>query len=1125
MKRTTLFLVAALAAISATAQTMDIRQGNVTYSYQLGQAGNMTYSDATTLNVGGRDYTISEIDQIDVTTDGQVSDNTVQVTYSGTSASVVVAGNIAPYMTVSVAGADVSVVADSTLQQEVVYTLSGQTTDGMFYMDGEYKSTLILNGVSIANQDGAAIQVDNGKRINVTLADGTTSTLSDGAGTQKAAFFINGHAEFEGAGTLNIAGYSKHAYRSDEYTQLKNAFTGTINVTASASDAMHVGQYLEVKNGTLSLNTAGGDGIDVEVSSDNTDEKNGQLLIEGGTIDINVTGAACKGLKCDSLMSISGGVINVTTSGNGTVTTDSSGIQDANSAAAAKCGGNFVMSAGQVSLTSTGEGAKGINADGLVTVSDGILTVVTTGDIYEYTANGVEDDSKAHGVKGDGGIVISGGYVYVYASTDKGNPFKSDGSILFNGGTILGAGNKAASVAAASTQYYKSLSAQKLTAGSTYTAGDVTVTVPATYSNSKANVVASSPTMSASGTSQSDLADNNVTITWSGSTATVDVADNIADALTVSNNAGVVSILQSDALANEVTYTLSGNGTGSFYNDGSYKASYVFNSLTLTSSDSAVVNIDNGKRLDITLNGTSTLTDASNGSHKGTLMMNGHSQFSGTGTLVLKGNTKNALWADEYVWLTSGFTGTIKVTGAANDGFNINQYYQQDGGSVVISGVGDDGIAVSATSDTTDEYNGQIFLNGGSANITVTATAAKGIKCDALFTITGGEYTVTTSGGGTYDSSERDAKGCSCLNTDGNMLVSGGTLTLKSTGAGGKCIKVDGTLTQTDGTIVATSTGAQYKYSSYTCSAKAIKADGAINVSGGQMTASASSHEAIESKSTITISGGVVEATSSDDAINAASHFTITGGQVYAYSSGNDGLDANGNFIIKGGTVVARGTSAPECGIDANEEGGYNLYITGGTVVGFGGGNSPVKTSSSIGTGQACLSFSGSVSTTMAISGVLSFNMSALQTAVTAAEMVEALNTQIANTRVMPKMKERPALDLMPMRQDMEMPADRPFGTAPVMRAPGGGGPGGGGPGGGGPGGGGGSGNSWLISSPNLVTGSSYTVLSGCTLSGGTFFHGLSTDASVSGGSTLATATAATTTSSSGGGGGGGGWW
>jgi len=91
MKRTTLFLVAALAAISATAQTMDIRQGNVTYSYQLGQAGNMTYSDATTLNVGGRDYTISEIDQIDVTTDGQVSDNTVQVTYSGTSASVVVA--------------------------------------------------------------------------------------------------------------------------------------------------------------------------------------------------------------------------------------------------------------------------------------------------------------------------------------------------------------------------------------------------------------------------------------------------------------------------------------------------------------------------------------------------------------------------------------------------------------------------------------------------------------------------------------------------------------------------------------------------------------------------------------------------------------------------------------------------------------------------------------------------------------------------------------------------------------------------------------------------------------------------------------------------------------------------
>ena len=54
-------------------------------------------------------------------------------------------------------------------------------------------------------------------------------------------------------------------------------------------------------------------------------------------------------------------------------------------------------------------------------------------------------------------------------------------------------------------------------------------------------------------------------------------------------------------------------------------------------------------------------------------------------------------------------------------------------------------------------------------------------------------------------------------------------------------------------------------------------------------------------------------------------------------SSGNDGLDANGNFYIKGGNVFAVATTSPEVGLDANTEGGYKLYITGGNVVAIGG--------------------------------------------------------------------------------------------------------------------------------------------------------------------------------------------
>ena len=54
-------------------------------------------------------------------------------------------------------------------------------------------------------------------------------------------------------------------------------------------------------------------------------------------------------------------------------------------------------------------------------------------------------------------------------------------------------------------------------------------------------------------------------------------------------------------------------------------------------------------------------------------------------------------------------------------------------------------------------------------------------------------------------------------------------------------------------------------------------------------------------------------------------------------SSGNDGLDANGNFYIKGGNIFAVASRQPEVGIDANTEGGFKLYITGGNVAAIGG--------------------------------------------------------------------------------------------------------------------------------------------------------------------------------------------
>ena len=78
-------------------------------------------------------------------------------------------------------------------------------------------------------------------------------------------------------------------------------------------------------------------------------------------------------------------------------------------------------------------------------------------------------------------------------------------------------------------------------------------------------------------------ADNNVTVSYNGTTATVSVDDNVAQYLTVTQSGAHVSIAQSSAVTEEITYTLTGASTdGEFYMSGSFKATIELNGLTLT---------------------------------------------------------------------------------------------------------------------------------------------------------------------------------------------------------------------------------------------------------------------------------------------------------------------------------------------------------------------------------------------------------------------------------------------------------------------------------------------------------------------------------------------------------------
>ena len=398
-----------------------------------------------------------------------LSNNTVSVTYNDTIATVVVADNISQYITTTISGAHVSLAQSSEVSEEITYRLSGTSSDGEFYMSGSYKATLELDNLNLTNlnpvNSGAAIHVENGKRIKVKVLAETTNTLVDAAtGSQKGCFYVKGHPEFSQQGTLNVIGNKKHAIKSGEYLSVKDA---TINVTSAQGDGISCNQYFLMESGSVNISGTSDDGIQCDldgtastgITEDHEDEDTGNIYISGGNITITSSALAAKGIKSEGDIYISDdAIINVTVSGNGK-------WDDEDLETSAACGisadGNITITNGTISLIATGSGGKGIKCDGILNVSGGNINVETSGQLYysngttenhNYTGNtdNVNNDYYSSpkgirvGVKTEngntytysGGIVISRGKIKVSTNGTNGEGIESKNTLEISGGEI-----------------------------------------------------------------------------------------------------------------------------------------------------------------------------------------------------------------------------------------------------------------------------------------------------------------------------------------------------------------------------------------------------------------------------------------------------------------------------------------------------------------------------------------------------------------------------------------------------------------------------------------------------------------------------------------------------------------
>lgn len=252
-----------------------------------------------------------------------VDDNTVEVSFNGTTATVSVASNISSYITNQSSGSHVKLVQSADFQGnstgEITYILSGTSTNGEFYLEGAYKCTVELQGLTLTNPSGPALNIQNGKRVKVSAKSGTTSTLADGANEEyNGCIHCKGHTEFKGKGTLNVVGNSRHAVYSKEYVEVKNI---TLNITKAVKDGIHCKEYFLMEGGTVNIKGVEDDGIQVELSSDpqtgltsgHEDENSGNFYMEDGTLNIAVLDYGGEHVKVDGTTTYGGGTRNFTT--------------------------------------------------------------------------------------------------------------------------------------------------------------------------------------------------------------------------------------------------------------------------------------------------------------------------------------------------------------------------------------------------------------------------------------------------------------------------------------------------------------------------------------------------------------------------------------------------------------------------------------------------------------------------------------------------------------------------------------------------------------------------------------------------------------------------------------------
>lgn len=734
-----LAMVLSVACMSAQDKILYYSNGNVIYTRTIENVDSVSFSSTgtstsyTNLNESSFNFPVMGIDSIvfyvtsqggDDPSEGEDEGDIIYITYNNGGT----VGVINPWSSRGIAvtcnGEDVVVNAASGTQDRTIF-VSGTTIDGSLVINTDYRFNLILGGADITNPTGAAINVPSDKKVTLKLKDGTTNTLSDGStSADKAALQCKGAVDIYDNGTLNIAGKSKHAINSDAHIYM---YAGTINITEAANDGLHANNF-KLYGGNMTIRDFNGDGIQAQYGATNNN-RDGNIEILGGSLDIMASVADTKGMKCDTII-ISGGNLLLIASGNqtkaikagtafiagGSTEITASGATVVEAGDPSYCTGikatNTYITNGTLTITCpvSNDGARGISCDNTVAISGGTTTISVAGNGGTYTnASNVSDTYSATCIKADVAVIISAGTVDLTASgtnsraiscdgdvtisddaditmTLSGNAskgFKCDQTITIDGGSIDITASGATVVTNSDPSYCLGIK------GATVIINGGTITVNGTSTNNGCRGISS----------DGDLTINGGTMNFSmlGSGTTITTSDGYAPVcVKADGNANIYG--------GNISCTCSGKGGRGMKIDGALV-------IGRENADDSLINIE------ITSSGTSV-----NGSSGGGGFPGGGSSSGYTGNpkgIKCMGNVtinsgRVAVYANHEGIESKNqivINGGIVEVNAGDDCLNASNYLEIAGGKVWVYARGSDALDNNGTNTV---FSGGLIIVGGS---------------------------------------------------------------------------------------------------------------------------------------------------------------------------------------------------------------------------------------------------------------------------------------------------------------------------------------------------------------------------------------------------------------------------